>query len=59
MTYDRRAAHGSSPAFYLNEIDFHGEQVPAPPSQVPEPSGLLLLFTGLAGLGWSRRKKVY
>lgn len=54
MTYQGRGAHGSSPAFYLSEIDFYGEK---PSIIIPEPSTLFLLGTGLLGLVF-RRKRV-
>ena len=47
--------------FYVND----GEKYPpdvtwslVPPSQVPTPATLALIGIGLAGLGWSRRKKL-
>jgi hypothetical protein len=51
MKYQDRGAHGGTPAFYLNEIDFHGELV-----SVPEPATILLLGSGLIGLAGFIRK---
>ncbi|CAB5119315.1 hypothetical protein D3OALGB2SA_2879 [Olavius algarvensis associated proteobacterium Delta 3] len=51
MQYQDQGAWGASPAFYLNEIEFHGGVAP-----VPEPATILLVGLGLAGLAGIRRK---
>ena len=54
MTYEGRGANGSdnSKSFYLNELNFYGENAVA--TTVPESSTMLLLLTGLFGLMFVR-----
>lgn len=49
MKYEGRGAHGISPAFYFNEIDFYGDPVPIP-------SAIWLLGSGLIGIVGIRKK---
>jgi PEP-CTERM motif-containing protein len=44
MTYQGRAAPGTSPAFSLSEMDFYTEDM------VPEPATIFLLSFGLVGI---------
>lgn len=50
MEYQGRGASGNSPAFGLNEIQFHE-------TQAPEPSMLFVLGSALVGLIGSRKKR--